>query len=374
MKTVTAAMLTALSLPVVPFVQLLHIFMPRFNTVMPGNSLLQSSAFGNASWTKTGGATVTVNTQISPSGATDACTLATSSAATGMIQIGSVASSTGQSFTTNIRVKRVATDITFGLATSSETNTAVFQFTGNGSGTPSLQSLVGFSSATASVVDEGNGWYTCSVSATSPATGQGNIGTVVKLVAAGSVHLWGAHNHTGSSAQDYIPTTSVAVYGDTIALNTSNRDVQYAGINFRGAYGLGSINQVEDSPGEIKGLSFQLSAASSVSVSLALDGADLWQGCPVNLYTTLLDTNFFPIDPTLEWSGFGDTLSLEETGANSILNATAESSAVDLLRSSVFTISDADQRTIDPTDRAFEYITSQVDKPVVWPSREWFIK
>ena len=35
---------------------------------------------------------------------------------------------------------------------------------------------------------------------------------------------------------------------------------------------------------------------------------------------------------------------------------------------------DADQQAIYPGDRAFEYVVDQSDKPVVWPSREYFFQ
>ena len=48
--------------------------------------------------------------------------------------------------------------------------------------------------------------------------------------------------------------------------------------------------------------------------------------------------------------------------------------AVDLLRGSAMTYSDADQRAIYPADRAFEYVVDQADQPVVWPAKSWFYK
>lgn len=159
-----------------------------------------------------------------------------------------------------------------------------------------------------------------------------------------------------------------------ILLATSNVDITYNSEVYKGAYGLGTISQIDDSPGEVKGLSFQLAGSASAPISLALDGADEWQGCTIRIYTCLLSSSYQVVDAVLEWSGFGDTLSIEESPTGTTLNATAESSAVDLLRGSILTISNADQRILYPSDRAFEYITSQVDKPVVWPSKEFYQK
>jgi hypothetical protein len=160
-----------------------------------------------------------------------------------------------------------------------------------------------------------------------------------------------------------------------VALSSSNFDITYGGRVYKGAQGLGTISQIDDSPGEVKGLSFQLAGSSTASISLALDGADLWQGSVISIYTCLLSTSTYQvIDAILEWSGFGDMLSIEETASGTVVSATAESSAVDLLRGSILTISNADQQLLYPSDLAFEFITSQVDKPVVWPAKSYFVK
>ena len=56
------------------------------------------------------------------------------------------------------------------------------------------------------------------------------------------------------------------------------------------------------------------------------------------------------------------------------VTATAESTAVDLLRGSAMTYSDGDQQSLYPGDRAFEYVVDQANKPIVWPSKEYFQK
>ena len=159
-----------------------------------------------------------------------------------------------------------------------------------------------------------------------------------------------------------------------VALNTSNWDLVFGGVTYKGAFGLGEISPVEDAPGAIKGLTARLSGVASASVSLALDGSDEWQGAPVTLRTAILDANFAVVDAPLEWTGRGDTMSLSEDGETAVVDATIESSAVDLLRGAEMTYSDADQRSLYPGDRAFEYVVSQADQPVVWPAKEYFYK
>ncbi|MEY2689595.1 MAG: hypothetical protein RL375_3794 [Pseudomonadota bacterium] len=163
--------------------------------------------------------------------------------------------------------------------------------------------------------------------------------------------------------------------GTDVALNTSTWDLVFGGVTYKGAYGLGSISAVTDAPGEIKGLQFDLSGASATAVTLALDGSDQWPGTPVVLRTAVLDpTTYAVLDAPVEWTGRGDVLSLAEDGDTAVISGTAESTAVDLVRSAPTTYTDADQQALYAGDLAFAYVVDQSDKPVVWPAKEYFYK
>jgi hypothetical protein len=164
-------------------------------------------------------------------------------------------------------------------------------------------------------------------------------------------------------------------FSPPVALNTSNWDLTFSGVIYKGAYGIGSVSEIEDSPGEIKGLQFTLSGVGSANVALALDDAAVVQGTPVVIRTAVLDGSTYQIvDAPIEWSGTLDTMSIVEDGETCAIQVTAESSAVDLLRGAALTYSNADQQAQTPGDRAFEYVISQSSSPFVWPTRDWFIK
>lgn len=163
--------------------------------------------------------------------------------------------------------------------------------------------------------------------------------------------------------------------GTDVALNSSNMDLLWGGVTYRGAYGLGSVAPMKDAPGEIQGLQFQISGAAAAAISLALDGADQWQGAPVTIRTAVLDpASYAVLDAPVEWTGRGDTLSIQEDGQTCSIVATAESTAVDLLGGSALTYSDGDQQALYSGDLAFAYVVSQAGKPVIWPAREYFFK
>lgn len=160
----------------------------------------------------------------------------------------------------------------------------------------------------------------------------------------------------------------------TLALNTSNFNITYDGIEYLGAYGLGSINEVEDSPGEIKGLQFTLNAGAADTISLALDEAGIWQGTPITIRTAILNNDFQVVSAVVSWKGSGDTLSIQEDGNIAAVQVTAESEAVDFMRGHKLTFNHSDQQMLYPEDLGFEYLDSQVNSQVVWPAKEWFKK
>jgi len=178
-------------------------------------------------------------------------------------------------------------------------------------------------------------------------------------------------------AQPAVPLVQLihlAFPSGAIALNSSTWNLEWAGVTYLGAYGLGTVSAIEDGPGEVRGLQFRLSGVAAEQVALALDGADEWQGVAVTVRTAILNADYQVVDAPVDWTGYGDTMGISEDGGTAVVEATAESSAVDLLRGNPSTYSDADQRAIYPADRAFEYVVSQADQPVVWPAKSWFYK
>lgn len=162
-------------------------------------------------------------------------------------------------------------------------------------------------------------------------------------------------------------------FSTPIGLNLSNIDIYYGTTLYKGAGSIGAVSEIDDSPGEIKGLTFSLSGVDPANIALALDDAAVVQGTACQIYTALLDENYQLVNAMLDWDGRLDTMSITEDGETCTISVTAESTAVDLLKGYASTFSDPDQRAIDPTDRAFEYLNSQVGQPVVWPHRQWFI-
>lgn len=159
-----------------------------------------------------------------------------------------------------------------------------------------------------------------------------------------------------------------------VALNTSTWDLVWGGVTYQGAQGLGTISAINDKLGEVQGLKLELFGDTS-SISLALDDADIVQGTPITIRTALIETvNYTILQAPIEWLGTLDAMSISEDGEKSVIQVSAESRAVDLLRGTPMFYTDADQRTVNASDGAFKFVVDQVDKKVIWPTREFFFR
>jgi hypothetical protein len=161
--------------------------------------------------------------------------------------------------------------------------------------------------------------------------------------------------------------------GLPVTLNSSNRDISFGGTIYRGAAGLGKISPIEDSPGEIKGLQFEISGVPIENLALALADATVVQGTAVFIRLAIIDSDGTVLDAPLDWAGRLDTMPIQEDGETCSIGATAESTAVDLLHGNALTTSNADQQFLYPGDRAFEWVIPQEGVPVVWPTKQYYI-
>lgn len=153
----------------------------------------------------------------------------------------------------------------------------------------------------------------------------------------------------------------------TLYLCTAGMDLLVSGNTYLGAGGLGRIDAVQDSPAEIKSLSFQLSGVPSSQVSLVL--TEPVQGCGVRIKSLLLDpATYQPLTPRLRWQGRGDVMSLEDGPDTASIRFSAEHGAIDLLRGAPAYWSDSEQRRLFSADPSLQYLVDQVDQRVVWPA------
>lgn len=156
-------------------------------------------------------------------------------------------------------------------------------------------------------------------------------------------------------------------------LCTGGINITVGGNTYLGAGPVGRIDDVQDSPAEIKPLSFQLSGVPSSMISLAL--SEPVQGKAIRVKTLLLDPDTYqPFTPRLRWQGRGDVMAIAEGPDTSVISVTAEHGAIDLLRGSPSYWSDAEQRRLFSGDPSLQYLVNQVEQRIVWPAAAFFKK
>ena len=163
----------------------------------------------------------------------------------------------------------------------------------------------------------------------------------------------------------------VFVGGEIICLNSSNWTISYGGDEYLGAAGLGAISPIEDRPGDLPGIQLELLRVDAEGIAIALDEEDKVQGSLITISTAILGGDPLAVlDVEVDWTGYGDVMSI--AGEKIVLSV--ESKGVDLLRGNPLLYNDADQRSLYSTDRAFQYVNSQSDQNVIWPTKAWFTK
>lgn len=157
--------------------------------------------------------------------------------------------------------------------------------------------------------------------------------------------------------------------GGTIRLTDAPHDVTWNGFTWITALGVGTIGNIQESDGEVKGLQFTLSGVPTANVSLALQ-EDV-QGRAVQLRLCALDGTTILVDQNV-WEGTLDTMSIRMDGETSTIIVTAEHYLSNWDRPKLLRYSDEDQKLLHPTDRFFEYAARMAEVTVTWPNREFF--
>jgi hypothetical protein len=164
-------------------------------------------------------------------------------------------------------------------------------------------------------------------------------------------------------------------------LNTSAWNLTYNTFTYSGVQAaMGRLAMIDEGPGEIKGLTFELPAVSATARAIAL--AEPIQGRPIIIRTAVFSqaaSGIAVLDAPVEWEGRLDTMTISQRYLGNgttvaVVQVTAEHIGVDLLRPTGYQYTKQDQLRRYPGDLSFEYVTDQADQQIIFPAASYWRK
>ena len=153
-------------------------------------------------------------------------------------------------------------------------------------------------------------------------------------------------------------------------LNTTSLDLTIGATTYYGTRGLGTIEAVQETSAEVRGLRFTMSGVPSAEIALAL--TEPVQGKLVTIKLCIFDpVTFQVLDSRTRWSGKLDVFTVDDGGSTSTISVTAEHAGIDLTRPGASLYTNLEQQRLYPGDLAFQFVNDQVEQRIVWPSAEW---
>jgi hypothetical protein len=155
-----------------------------------------------------------------------------------------------------------------------------------------------------------------------------------------------------------------------VRLCTANVNLVWDGNTYVGTGVLGAVNEVDDSPGEYKNLTFTLSGVDLAVISIALN--ENVRNKRVTVREAVIDASTFAIlDAPVIWTGTIDQMPVQQGDGTATVSVSAEHRGITFARAKPINYNEVDQARIDPTDTSLRFIQSQSTHQDVWPAASW---
>lgn len=143
-------------------------------------------------------------------------------------------------------------------------------------------------------------------------------------------------------------------------------DLTVGGVDYIGAGNLLSVGDISESTElQANGIRLSLSGVSSVLITKARD--EDYQGRELKILLGAMDSsNSMIADPVIMFSGFMDTMTINDAGETAIISVTAENRLIEFEKTRVRRYTAEDQKIDFPTDKGLEYVAEMAEKEIVW--------
>ena len=143
-------------------------------------------------------------------------------------------------------------------------------------------------------------------------------------------------------------------------------DLSFDSVTYTGLGDLLSISDIkETSDISATGISVSLSGVKTSLIAVAKDQDYQGRELTVRL-GAFNESGSLIADPVIIFSGFMDTMTIAEAGNYSTISIAVENKLVAFERSKVRRYTAEDQKIDHPTDKGFEFVTSIVQKEIIW--------
>lgn len=304
-------------------------------------------------WTQLGIITVSQDSVVAPDGATTADKLVEATS-TGQHRIGVTINTTANAaVTSTVFVKRSTGSRNLFMQIYNATDGTI----GSVYVDPDDGSIVANAAGIGVVKDVGGGWYRVSISATPTVSGTffgyqlANVSTV-SYTGDGSSDLaiWGMSVSETGSYSGYFPTTTAPKYAE----------------EFIGVGSIGTVSSVRVTP-DLRPIpvTLNLSGVPNSVLYEAITGNHY--GLDVKLYSCFTDNDGKPLtEPTLDWQGYLDSISVEVGESSGSMTVTAESRLSFWDKANLRRYTDVDQQAEYAGDKFFEYLPQMFELELQW--------
>ncbi len=172
-------------------------------------------------------------------------------------------------------------------------------------------------------------------------------------------------------AGEQIPLVQLVemLFDTPLRFTTAGHAIVWSGNTYASA-GLGTIDPIEDSTGDVQALQFTLPGISPEQIAIAL--TETVEGTTVRVYDAMLDPDTGEVaDAVLAWSGTLNVPSIED-GATATVIVTAEHRGMQALRSKPSRYTDDEQQRLYSGDTSLNIDPETDAGPIAWPAASFF--
>ena len=164
------------------------------------------------------------------------------------------------------------------------------------------------------------------------------------------------------------PIVLVRCAFDSGALNlwTGIGNLTVGGVTYVGAGGLLSVGEMKESSDlAANGITITLEGVTSPLITKARD--ENYQGRELKVLLGATDaSNGVIADPVVIFSGFMDTMTINETGETASIAVTVENRLIEFEKTRVRRYTAEDQRIDFPDDRGLEFVAELAEREIMW--------